>query len=167
MYTYASVLSSLDSERSALACPRRCRVRWSSPSPYRPATAAMFALTSPLFLSPSQPLHYLTNLSNLDASFTVHHLNHNFIVTRHKFSKFFVYIWTLLFLNAMRYNWRLHLWGYACYSRSVAAAPRRAIENQMVVPAYLRVSRISWERFVLVDFPVHNSSACTSLNCYG
>lgn len=44
--TYASVLSSLDSERSAaLACPRRCRARCSSPSPYRPATAAMSAQT--------------------------------------------------------------------------------------------------------------------------
>lgn len=44
--TYASVLSSLDSERSAaFAWPRRCLVRCSSPSPQRPATAAMSAHT--------------------------------------------------------------------------------------------------------------------------
>lgn len=39
--TYASVLSSLDSERSVLHWPRRCLARCSSPNPQRPATAAM------------------------------------------------------------------------------------------------------------------------------
>lgn len=37
------MLSSRDSERSALAWPRRCLPRCSSPSPYKPATAAMLA----------------------------------------------------------------------------------------------------------------------------